>query len=95
MSVRRIRDLWFQFRTHWANDTKAIGRALEAVVAGHPIKHTKSRGIIRPMWPTMRYIAPVLEEAGEGASRDMWCAVPPMVALAYLMRLVRLTSKSV
>lgn len=82
------------FRAHWANDTKGIKRALEAVTSGRPLKRTKSRGIIRPMWPTMRYISPVLEEAGKGAWRDMWRAVPPMAAMAYMMRLVRLTSKS-
>lgn len=82
------------FRAHWANDTKGIAKALDAVTAGRPLRRTKSRGMMRPMWPTMRYIAPVLEEAGSGAWRDMWRAVPPMAAMAYMMRFVRLTAKS-
>ena len=82
------------FRAHWANDTKALTQALEAVSAGRPPRRTQSRGLIRPVWPTIRYIAPTLDRAGRGAWRDMWRAVPPMAAMAYLMRLLRLVPKA-
>ena len=81
------------FRAHWANDTKALAKALDAVTAGRPLPRTQSRGLIRPIWPTVRYVAPTLDRAGRGAWRDMWLAAPPMAALAYLLRLVRLVPK--
>ena len=81
------------FRAHWANDTKAIARALDAVTAGRPLRRSESRGLIRPVWPTVRYVAPTLDRAGRGAWRDMWLAAPPMAAVAYLLRLFRLVPK--
>ena len=65
------------FRAHWANDTKALAQALDAVSGGGPLRRTESRGLIRPLWPTVRYIAPTLDRAGRGAWRDMWLAAPP------------------
>ena len=82
------------FRAHWANDTKALAEALEAAAAGLPLRRSKSRGLIRPVWPTVRYIAPVLDRAGPGAWRDMWRAAPPMAAIAYLLRFFRLVPKA-
>ncbi len=81
------------FRAHWANDTKAIARALDAVTAGRPLRRSESRGLIRPIWPTVRYVAPTLDRAGRGAWRDMWLAAPPMAAVSYLLRLFRLVPK--
>lgn len=75
------------FRSHWANHTNALEAALDAIKAGLPLRRAESRGLFRPMWPTVRYIAPVLDRAGSGAWRDMWLAVPPMAAMAYLVRL--------
>lgn len=78
------------FRAHWANDTKALAQALDAVSAGRPLRRSVSRGLIRPVWPTVRYVAPRLDRAGRGAWRDMWLAAPPMAMLASLLRLLRL-----
>lgn len=82
------------FRAHWANATKALADALEAVSAGRPPRRAHSRGLIRPIWPTIRHIAPTLDRAGRGAWRDMWWAVPPMAAMAYLVRLLRLGARA-
>ena len=81
------------FRAHWANDTSGLAEALDAVTAGRPLRRTESRGLIQPIWPTVLYIAPVLDRAGSGAWRDIWLAVPPMAAIAYLTRLFRLVPK--
>jgi thiol-disulfide isomerase/thioredoxin len=76
------------FRAHWANATRALAAALEDVTAGRPLRHTESRAPTRPIWPTLRYVAPVLDRAGADAWRDMWLAVPPMAAAAWLFRLL-------
>ncbi len=81
------------FRAHWANDTKALAEALDAVTAGRPLRRTESRGLIRPVWPTVRYVAPVLDRAGRGAWRDLWLVAPPMAAAGFLLRLFRLVPK--
>jgi hypothetical protein len=75
------------FRAHWANATRALEAALEDVTAGRPLRQPVSHGPTRPIWPTLRYIAPVLDRAGPGAWRDMWRAVPPMAAAAWFFRL--------
>ncbi len=74
------------FRAHWANDTKALAEALEAVVAGESPRRSQSGGIVRPMIRFMRNIAPVLDRAGGGAWLDMWRAVPPMAATAFALK---------
>ncbi len=81
------------FRAHWANATRALAAALEDTTAGRPPRHAQSHGLTRPIWPTVRYIAPVLARAGAGAWRDMWRAVPPMAALAWLLRVLRLQAQ--
>ena len=83
------------FRAHWANDEKRLAQALEAAVAGRPLRRTEGAHLIGAMWPTVRYIAPTLERAGRGAWRDMWLAVPPMAAAACVLRLLRLTLRPV
>jgi len=76
------------FRVHWANATRALAEALEDVTAGRPLRKTESHAPTRPIWPTLRFVAPVLDRAGPGAWRDMWLAVPPMAAAAWLFRLL-------
>ncbi len=83
------------FRAHWANDTKALAEALEAVTAGRPLRRGTSRGLLRPLGRTVRYVAPVLDRAGSGAWQDMWRTVLPMAAIAYLLRFFRLGRRSV
>ncbi len=82
------------FRAHWANATRALAAALEDVSAGRALRHSESHGPMRPIWPTVRYIAMVLDRAGSGAWRDMWRAVPPMAAVAWLLRALRLSARS-
>lgn len=78
------------FRAQWANDTKAIAEALEAVVAGESPKRSQSGGLIRPMLRFLRDVAPVLDRAGGGAWRDMWRAAPPMAAMAFALKIFRI-----
>jgi hypothetical protein len=81
------------FRAHWANATRALAAALEDTTAARPPRNVQSHGLTRPIWPTVRYIAPILTRAGAGAWRDMWRAVPPMAALAWLFRVLRLQAR--
>jgi thiol-disulfide isomerase/thioredoxin len=77
------------FRAQWANDTKALEVALEAVVVGESPRPSQSGGVVRPMLRFVRNVAPVLDRAGRGAWADMWRAVPPMAALAFALKILR------
>ena len=77
------------FRAQWANDTKALAAALDAVAAGESPKRSQSGGLVRPMLRLMRDVAPVLDRAGGGAWRDMWRAAPPMAAMAFALKILR------
>ncbi len=77
------------FRAHWANDTKAIGDALAAVVAERSLRRAKSGGTMRSVMRSLRYVAPVLDRSGKGAWRDMWLVAPPITIVAYAWRLSR------
>ena len=74
------------FRAQWADDTKALAAALDAVVAGESPRRSQSGGVIRPMFRFMRNIAPVLDRAGGGAWGDMWRVAPPMAAMAFALK---------
>ena len=78
------------FRAHWASDSKALGEALEAVVAGTPLSRATSGGLIRPMLRMLPYLAPALDRAGKGAWHDLWRVAPPLAAMASLLKLLRL-----
>lgn len=73
------------FRTHWANDTKALAEALEAIAADQAPKRSQSGGLL-PMMRIVRNVAPVLDRAGSGAWGDMWRAALPMAALALALK---------
>ncbi len=77
------------FRAQWANDTKALAAALEAVAAGEPLTRSQSGGLVRPMLRLLRNIAPVLDRAGGGAWPDMWRVVPPMAATGFALKTLR------
>ena len=77
------------FRAQWANDTKALAEALDAVVAGESPRRSQSGGIVRPMNRLMRNVAPVLDRAGGGAWREMWLVAPPMAAMAFALKILR------
>jgi hypothetical protein len=78
------------FRAHWANDTKAIEAALEAIVAGRPPYPAQSGGLLNPTVRILRNIAPVLDRAGSGAWADMWRVAPPLAAIALALKALRI-----
>ena len=78
------------FRAQWANDGKALAAALAAVAAGKSPKRSQSGGLVRPLLRSLRDVAPVLDRAGGGAWPDMWRAVPPMAAMAFALKTLRI-----
>ncbi len=77
------------FRAKWANDTKELAAALDAIAAGESPSHSQSGGLVRPMLRLLRNVAPVLDRAGGGAWGDMWRAAPPMAATAFALKSLR------
>lgn len=77
------------FRAHWANDEKALAAALAAVAAGRSPPRSQSAGMFRAIFRLLRNIAPVLDRAGRGAWGDMWRAAPPMAAIAFVLKILR------
>jgi hypothetical protein len=75
------------FRAHWANDTAALEAALTSIVAGKPLRRTRSGGLVLPMLRMLPDIAPALDRAGRGAWADMWLVAPPLAALAFILKL--------
>ena len=78
------------FRAQWANDTKALTAALDAIAAGESPSRSQSGGVVRPIVRQMGYMAPVLDRAGGGAWRDMWRVAPPMAATAFALKALRI-----
>lgn len=74
------------FRAHWANDTEALARALDAAIMARWPSPTESGGILKATLRMVRHIAPVLDRAGAGAWRDMWLVAPPLAFLATLLK---------
>lgn len=60
-----------RFRAQWANDTKALATALEAVAVNETPRPSVSGGVVRPTLRMLGNIAPVLDHAGGGAWADM------------------------
>ena len=77
------------FRAQWANDTKALAAALDAIAAGESPSRSQSGGVVRPILRQMRNMAPVLDRAGGGAWGDMWRVAPPMAATAFALKVLR------
>jgi thiol-disulfide isomerase/thioredoxin len=77
------------FRAQWANDTKALGAALSAIVAGESPRRSESGGVVKPTLRMLRNLAPVLDRAGSGAWRDMWRVAPPLAAIALALKALR------
>ena len=77
-------------RAQWANDTKALAGALDAIAAGESPRRSQSGGLVRPMFRLLRDVAPVLDRAGGGAWGDMWRAAPPMAATAFALKTLRI-----
>ena len=81
------------FRAQWANDTNALGAALDSIAAGNALRCSRSGGLFRPMLRFLRYVAPVLDRAGGGAWGDMWRAAPPMAGMAFALKSLRIRPK--
>ena len=77
------------FRAHWANDENALAAALDADAAGESPRRSRSGGIMPAMVRFARNIAPVLDRAGGGAWREMWLVAPPMAAMAFVLKILR------
>lgn len=73
------------FRAHWANETKALARALKQIASGRKLRRRKSSAMIGPMMRMMGDIAPVLRRAGPGAWGDMWRVAAPLALTAALL----------
>ena len=78
------------FRAQWANDTKALAAALDAIAAGESPRRSQSGGVLRPILHQLGYMAPVFDRAGGGAWRDMWRVAPPMAATAFVLKNLRI-----
>ena len=77
------------FRAQWANDTKALAEALDAIAAGNGPYRSQSGGVVRPILRQLRNMAPVFDRAGDGAWRDMWRVAPPMAGMAFALKSLR------
>ena len=77
------------FRAQWANDTKALSAALDAIAAGESPNRQQSGGVVRPILRQLRNMAPVFDRAGGGAWGDMWRVAPPMAATAFALKTLR------
>ena len=78
------------FRAQWANDTKALGVALEAVAAGRTLPRSTSGGVVIPTLRMLPYLAAALDRAGPGAWADMWKVAPPLAAIAIVLKSLRI-----
>ncbi len=74
------------FRAQWANDTKGLAAALDAVATGESPSRSQSGGVVRPILRQLRYMAPVFDRAGGGAWSDMWRVAPPMAAIGFALK---------
>ena len=81
------------FRAQWANDTKAIAGALDAIAAGNAPRPSQSGGVVRPILRQLRDMAPVFDRAGGGAWGDMWRVAPPMAGMAFALKSLRIRPK--
>ena len=74
------------FRAQWANDTKALSEALEAITAGKAPSRRQSRTNARSMLSMLPYGVRVFDRAGDGAWRDMWRVAPPVAFMGILQK---------
>ncbi len=82
------------FRAQWANDTKALAEALEAITAGKALSRLQSRNLVRPMLKMLPYGVRVFDRSGKGAWLDMWRAAPPVAFLGFLFKTLGVGPKS-
>lgn len=87
-------DGMIRFRAQWANDTDALAAALESVVADETPSPAESGGIVQPTLRMLPNIAPTFDRAGAGAWADMWRAAPPLAAIAFVLKVLRVNPKA-
>ncbi len=81
------------FRAQWANDTKALAAALDAIVTGRAPRRSQSGGVVKPTLRMLRHLAPALDRAGPGAWADMWRVAPPLAAIAFALKALRISPR--
>lgn len=80
------------FRSMWASDTHAIGRALTAAVSGNALPKTQSTRMIGPLIAAMGYVYDVMARSGPRAVRELWLAAFPMALTGALANLIPASS---
>lgn len=75
------------FRAQWANETKAIGKALAAIAAGKKPPKPAVTGTFHSITQMIGYMAPVLDAAGKGSRLDTWKVAPPMGMMMTMSKL--------
>ena len=82
------RDGTILFRAHWANDTKALAEALEAITDGKAPSRGQSGAMVGPLLKMLPYGADAFDRAGKGAWRDMALVAPSMVLFGFVLKLL-------
>jgi len=82
------RDGTILFRAHWANDTRALERALEQVMADETPSPSRSGGMLKATSRMMPHVAPALDRAGSQAWRDLWRVALPIAAMASVLKIL-------
>ncbi len=77
-----------RFRAQWANDTRGLEEALEAMVSGNALRREKLARTVPNLVRSLGYIDEVLDRAGPRAKRDLWRSAPPMAAMSALTKLL-------
>jgi thiol-disulfide isomerase/thioredoxin len=76
------------FRAQWANETEAIGEALEAVASGRTPRRPAVTRTLPAIAKAMGFASPVHDAAGKGARFDTWRIAPPLGAMMVLSELL-------
>ncbi len=76
------------FRAHWANDTKRLAEALEAIANGRAPSRGQSGAMVGPLLRMLPYGVAVFDRAGKGAWRDMALVAPPIALFGFLQKLL-------
>jgi hypothetical protein len=71
------------FRAQWANETLAIGDALDAIVRGQAPPIPTVTRTLSAVTKTVGFMSAVLDSAGPGARLDTWKVAPPMAVMMH------------
>lgn len=81
------------FRAQWANQTRAIAEALDAVVSGGVPPSPSITRTLQAMTDTIGFMSAPLRAAGRGAVLDTWKVAPPMALMMALADLFPFLSR--